>query len=227
MEEGSYTCLIPSRYVHVLCLPPGTSQGPEATLAVDDLKVRVMLMEAEQRSLRAKNGQLAKENQFLAHNVSLLQQDNQELKEDNAQLKANVQQLDQDNQRFEHNVSSLQQDKLHLQADILQLKADNQRFTHNISSVQHSILQLRGDNQGLSALVQGKEFTRHLGVVLLNINSSLCVKCWCYTLCSFVHYFLSLLMSICWVLNEWMRIFERRKQNRMQLAQVWGREGVE
>ena len=101
VEEGSYTCLIPSRYVHVLCLPPGTSQSPEATLAVDDLKVRMTLVEAQQRSLQQENVQL--------------KADNQQLKADNLQLKAN-------DQRFTQNISSLQQ-------HVMQLETDSQQVT--------------------------------------------------------------------------------------------------
>ena len=86
VEEGSYTCLIPSRYVHVLCLPPGTSQGPEATLAVDDLKVRMMLMEAQQRSLQQENVQLKADNQRLTQNISSLQQHVMQLETDSQQV---------------------------------------------------------------------------------------------------------------------------------------------
>ena len=98
VEEGSYTCLIPSRYVHVLCLPPGTSQGPEATLAVDDLKVRMMLMEAQQRSLQ--------------QNVTILQQENVHLQGDN--------------QRLAQNLLSLQQHVLQLETDSQQVTAFSQ-----------------------------------------------------------------------------------------------------
>ena len=115
VEEGSYTCLIPSRYVHVLCLPPGISQGPEATLAVDNLKVRVMLMEAEQRSLKADNRQLSADNQQL-------KADSQQLKADNQQLKGDNQHLRADNRRFAQNILSLQQ-------HVMQLEADRQQVT--------------------------------------------------------------------------------------------------
>ena len=149
VEEGSYTCLIPSRYVHVLCLPPGTSQGPEATLAVDDLKVRVMLMEAQQRSLQQdvtilqqENVQLKEDNQLLAQNVTVLQQKNVQLQGDNQQLKA-------DNQLLAQNVTILQQENVHI-------KRDNQRFAQNISALQQHVMQLESDSQQVTAFIQGK-----------------------------------------------------------------------
>ena len=144
MEEGRYTCLIPSRYVHVLCLPPGTSQGPEATLAVDDLKVRVILMEAEQRSLRADNRQLTAENQRLAQNVSALQHDNQ---------------------RLAQNLLTLQQDNQ-------DLKTDNRHFTQNLASLQQHVQQLEAESQQVSAFIQGKWHEHMIRVALLYICHS-------------------------------------------------------
>ena len=99
VEEGSYTCLIPGRYVHVLCLPPGTSQGPEATLAVDDLKVRMMLMEAQQRSLQQENVQLKADNQLLKADNQLLKADNQRLTQNISSLQQHVMQLETDSQQ--------------------------------------------------------------------------------------------------------------------------------
>ena len=91
VEEGSYTCLIPSRYVHVLCLPPGTSQGPEATLAVDELKVRVMLMEADNVQLKADNQQLKANDRRFTQNISSLQQHVMQLETDSQQVTAFIQ----------------------------------------------------------------------------------------------------------------------------------------
>ena len=142
VEEGNYTCLVPSRYVDALCLPPGTSQGPEATLAVDDFKVRLILMEAQQRSMR-------EDNQRLAQHVTILQQENIQLTENNQRLAQNFSILQRDNlhlqganQRLAQNVSILQQDNL-------QLKGDNQRLLNNVTVLQQDNLQLKRDSQRL------------------------------------------------------------------------------
>nr|KAG5689857.1 hypothetical protein BaRGS_002368 [Batillaria attramentaria] len=98
VEGGEYSCILPSTDPATSCLPDGSLL--EAALVVDEMQVRLTLLEAENKDLKAKNTDmkaavkdLKAENTDMIAAVKDLKAENTDMKAENTDMKAAVRDL--------------------------------------------------------------------------------------------------------------------------------------
>nr|KAG5708205.1 hypothetical protein BaRGS_021139 [Batillaria attramentaria] len=114
VEGGEYSCILPSTDPATSCLPDGSPL--EAALVVDEIKIRLTLLEAENTERKAAVKDLKAEN-------TDLKAENTDLKAENTDMKAAVKDLKAENTDMKAAVKDLKAENTDLKAENTDMKA--------------------------------------------------------------------------------------------------------
>nr|KAG5689868.1 hypothetical protein BaRGS_002379 [Batillaria attramentaria] len=168
VEGGEYSCILPSTDPATSCLPDGSLL--EAALVVDEMQVRLTLLEAENKDLKAENTDMKAAVKDLKAENTDMNAAVKDLKAENTDTKAAVKDLKAENTDMNAAVKDLKAENTDTKAAVKDLKAEN-------TDMNAAVKDLKAENTDTKAAVKDVTALVNINTATLGERNSIFIQC--------------------------------------------------
>nr|KAG5688908.1 hypothetical protein BaRGS_009749 [Batillaria attramentaria] len=145
VEGGEYSCILPSTDPATSCLPDGSLL--EAAIVVDEIQVRLTLLEAENKALKAENTDMkAAVKDIKAENTDM-KAAVKDIKAENTDMKAAVKDIKAENTDMKAAVKDIKAENTDMKAAVKDIKAEN-------TDMKAAVKDIKAENTDIKAAVK-------------------------------------------------------------------------